>query len=308
MLALVVLTWLVVVGAVLTPPAEARVTAGDDRHPGPGIGLPTTAPSPAPTAAATVESSPAASSSPSAAAAPSTPATPAPTVDHSTSPAPTPRPRVDLSCEGEVETVAIDPATGWQDVVVDPVRRLPEAWAPDDLVEVEGVGYDGSPAPRVRELVVDDLAAMHEAASRAGARFVVVSAFRSQDHQARVWDRAVASEGGVDAARAGTAPPGHSEHQLGTTIDVVDPGLPELDAGLAETPAGHWLAVHAVEFGFVVSYPDGATARTCYKPEPWHLRYVGRERAAAMAAFPLSPREFLLDRATRAPASTDEPS
>ncbi len=313
-LALVVLAWLVAAGAMAVPPAEARVTPGEGLAPARATSPTPSLPAPAQDAPATlatasptvVEASPgdADPSPPPAPASPpgpgSAPTTPPPAPDRLPSPTPSaPDPVPDRACTGPVHTVEVDPATAWRDVVVDPVRRLPEDWAPDDLVEVGGVGYHGAPAPQVRQLVVADLQAMHRAATRADARFVVVSAFRSEDRQARVWDRAVASEGGVDAARAGTASPGHSEHQLGTTIDVVDPDLPELVPGLADTPAGRWLAVHAVEFGFVVSYPDGATAATCYKPEPWHLRYVGRERAAEMAAFPLSPREFLLDRLAR---------
>jgi len=100
----------------------------------------------------------------------------------------------------------------------------------------------------------------------------------------------------ADVTAPGTARPGHSEHQLGTTIDVVDPSLPDLVPGLSDTPAGTWLAAHAAEYGFVVSYPDGASDRTCFKPEPWHLRYVGVSTARSMAANDLSPREFLLTR------------
>lgn len=201
-----------------------------------------------------------------------------------------------LACDGPVTTQA-NPGRRWDAVVVDPIRRLPDGWVPADLVEVADVGYRGRSAPRVRAGVEAALRDMHAAAIAANARFVVVSAFRSQDDQARLWNDAVAEDEAQHRrgnAAPGTARPGHSEHQLGTTIDVVDPSLPHLGPGLVDTPAGRWLAANATAYGFVVTYPDGQSDTTCFKAEPWHLRYVGPAVAAAVAASGLTLREFLL--------------
>ena len=51
------------------------------------------------------------------------------------------------------------------------------------------------------------------------------------------------------------------------------------------TKAGAWLKANAWKYGFIMSYPKGKTAVTCYQYEPWHYRYVGRARAR------LDPRE-----------------
>jgi D-alanyl-D-alanine carboxypeptidase len=57
------------------------------------------------------------------------------------------------------------------------------------------------------------------------------------------------------------------------------------------------LAQHAWRFGFLMSYPYGRSPQwTCYGPEPWHYRYFGRERAAAIRDSGLSPREWLWER------------
>ena len=40
-----------------------------------------------------------------------------------------------------------------------------------------------------------------------------------------------------------------------------------------------WLSNHAAEFGFVQSYPAQKQRLTGYRPEPWHIRYVGKELA-----------------------------
>jgi D-alanyl-D-alanine carboxypeptidase len=99
---------------------------------------------------------------------------------------------------------------------------------------------------------------------------------------------------GEAQAAAGVARPGHSEHQLGTAIDVLNPEAGELTAAFADTPAGRWIAAHAHEYGFVLSYPADAQDRSCYHYEPWHLRYVGRDVAVQIHDAGVSPREWLL--------------
>ncbi len=98
----------------------------------------------------------------------------------------------------------------------------------------------------------------------------------------RTFESLVAAYGRDEALRS-AARPGHSEHQLGTTIDV--------EGGEA------WLADEAWRYGFVVSYPfEHSPESTCYKAEPWHLRYVGREAAAEVRASGLSLRAWLWTR------------
>jgi len=51
---------------------------------------------------------------------------------------------------------------------------------------------------------------------------------------------------------------------------------------------------NAWRFGFVMSYPkDASPAKTCYRYEAWHYRYVGRDQAVAIHASGMSLREFL---------------
>lgn len=198
------------------------------------------------------------------------------------------------ACDADRTVVDAHPGRDWATVVLDPARGLARKWSPPDLVDVPSLGRhtDG----QVRDFVVDDLVAMHEAATAAEAPFDVVSGFRSGERQARLHDQHI-DEPEDDARRDGhrmVAPPGHSEHQLGTTIDVVDPSLVALTAEFADTPAGQWIADHAHEYGFVVSYPEGETEVTCYGWEPWHLRYVGRDGAARVVESGLPLREYLL--------------
>lgn len=189
------------------------------------------------------------------------------------------------------EVVTTDPDTEWATTVIDTGRRLPEDYAPTDLVDATAAGFESR--DQVRAIVVDDLAALRAAAEANGTPIVVISGYRSFSYQQNLFSERAAQVGEQEAAMR-TARPGHSEHQLGTAIDVLDPGVGELTTAFAATPAGQWVAAHAHEFGFVVSYPDGAGDRTCYEFEPWHLRYVGRDIAAEIHESGVTAREWML--------------
>jgi D-alanyl-D-alanine carboxypeptidase len=179
----------------------------------------------------------------------------------------------------------------WASTPVDPIWGLPESYVPPDLVPVSRAGIVGGGT--IRELVVDDLAALADAADAAGVPLAVQSAYRSHARQAAVFAEWVASSGEAEALRF-SARPGHSEHQLGTTLDLrAAAGPAPWRVAFAARPTGRWLAAHSWEFGFVVSYPEGMEARTCYGAEAWHVRYVGRDEAAAVAASGLTLREWL---------------
>jgi len=179
----------------------------------------------------------------------------------------------------------------WFRTLVDPTYAVPEQYAPPDLVPASEAGYSAD--HRIRAIVVDDLDAMRRAIIEAGVPEVaILAAYRSLADQQLLYDARVA-ELGADAATEGTARAGHSEHHLGTTIDVRPIGETDVDASFGATPTGRWLAENAWRYGFVVSYPDGARDVTCYKYEPWHLRYLGRELAARVQASGLTLREYL---------------
>jgi hypothetical protein len=61
---------------------------------------------------------------------------------------------------------------------------------------------------------------------------------------------------------------------------------------LPTTAAIDWLAEHAAGFGFVRSYPDAKQRITGYRPEPWHVRWVGPALAAEVLATGAPLEEF----------------
>jgi hypothetical protein len=89
-----------------------------------------------------------------------------------------------------------------------------------------------------------------------------------------------------------SARPGHSEHQLGTALDLgADGARAPWEQHFSRTAQGRWVTAHAWEFGFLVSYTPGARARTCYSAEAWHVRYVGRAETRAVHESGLTLRE-----------------
>ena len=83
-------------------------------------------------------------------------------------------------------------------------------------------------------------------------------------------------------------------HAFGVTAELFGVGsaAPWEYAEWAATPTGGWLAQHAADFGFVMSYPPGRSAVTCYDYEPWHYRWVGRPVATAVIGTGRTLREF----------------
>jgi D-alanyl-D-alanine carboxypeptidase len=180
----------------------------------------------------------------------------------------------------------------WATTVLDTVFLLPAGYAPGDLVDTSGADLNGTHL--IRAIALPDLSAMVAAAASEGARLEVQSAYRSYAGQVLTFDGWV-RQVGYDEALDTSARPGHSEHQLGTAIDFRTAGgvSPWSYADWGTTTEGAWLAANAWRFGWVMSYPKGVSAVSCYRYEPWHYRYVGRSTAAAVHEAGVTLREWL---------------
>jgi D-alanyl-D-alanine carboxypeptidase len=181
----------------------------------------------------------------------------------------------------------------WRKTLVDTERRVGSGYVPPGLVSVSQAGIGGS--GRVRSALIDDLAAMANAAGDAGAGIAVRSAYRSYAQQKAVFRSWVNKYGYAEALRT-SARPGHSEHQLGTTIDFrsADSARAPWDYDdWATTAPGAWMKANAWQYGFAMSYPRGKSGVSCYAYEPWHYRYYGRSIAAKIHASGTVPRRYL---------------
>ncbi|HHX73789.1 MAG TPA: M15 family metallopeptidase, partial [Firmicutes bacterium] len=166
-------------------------------------------------------------------------------------------------------------------------------YEPADLVEIPRELWANEYPYKLREEACQQLLAMWEAAKSEEAAFLVTSAYRSYSTQKRLFANYAASHG---EAKANTfsARAGQSEHQLGTAVDLVQPGH-VLTESFGETAAGKWLAENSWKYGFVMSYPKGAAGITGYIYEPWHFRYIGVENAAAWKEAGVTLTEWLLE-------------
>lgn len=178
-------------------------------------------------------------------------------------------------------------------VPVDRERRLPADCVPPDLVTIRD--EFSMSQQYVRAETAENLHQMLEDARAAGHEIVVRSAYRSYELQDQIF-HSLADSIGWEAASRRSAYPGHSEHQLGTTVDVTNAAVGyELDQAFADTAAGQWLQENAWQYGFVMSYPEGTEHITGYVFEPWHWRYVGIDIAQRIVEGGHVPGQYLLD-------------
>ncbi len=177
--------------------------------------------------------------------------------------------------------------------LLDTIYRLPSTYAPTDLVDTSAAGANGG--HRIRRVALDDFSALVQAARASGRPIRVISAYRSYASQVATFADWVRRRGETAALR-GSARPGHSEHQLGTTLDVTHAGGSAgwNYADWASNPTGAWMRDNAWRYGFVMSYPKSSSfAERCYDYEPWHYRYVGRDMARDVHTAKISLREWI---------------
>ncbi|MGZ0712066.1 M15 family metallopeptidase (plasmid) [Coraliomargarita sp. W4R53] len=184
---------------------------------------------------------------------------------------------------GDAPCFALDePAREW--VVINKTRPFdPADYAPAAVAGSDGVrSLEGG---KLRTEPAASLAKMAAAADDDGVGEIALeSGYRSYTTQQGSYSRQVAARGTADADKV-SARPGFSEHQTGLAADVVacDGGCGTLD-DLAATPQGKWIAKNAWRYGWIVRYEEGFTDVSGYTAEPWHLRYIGNEFAAAYHA------------------------
>jgi LAS superfamily LD-carboxypeptidase LdcB len=184
----------------------------------------------------------------------------------------------------------------WSTTLVDWLLRVPRSYKPPDLVPVGEAGIAGPGL--IRAVAIDDLRALADAAAANGTPISVNSPYRSYADQVASFNGWVGVDG-YDDAITYSQRPGHSEHQLGLTIDFQTlNGGSALQGDWATTPTGAWMQANAWRYGWMISYPkaeDGSlfSQATCFHYEPWHYRYLGREVARKVHRSGLTIREYL---------------
>lgn len=158
------------------------------------------------------------------------------------------------------------------------VYFLNENYVPSQLTAINPQYlYNKSAAIQIHTSVVPFLMRMFTAAAGDGINLQVISGYRSFGEQAAVKTGYKMSYG--SGANKFSADQGYSEHQLGTTVDLVTSENKGSFTGFDKTKAYAWLVSNAHRFGFALSYPKG---NFYYIYEPWHWRFVGTTLASKL--------------------------
>lgn len=135
---------------------------------------------------------------------------------------------------------------------------------------------------------------MFDDAKKENITLGITSGFRKYEIQDYLFNLYTETMGLVEASRV-SALPGHSEHQLGTTMDLTGSSINFVSTSrlMSDSAEGKWLEENAHKYGLVMSYPEGKESITGYSYEPWHYRYVGVEVASEVKDSGLTLGEYL---------------
>ncbi len=156
------------------------------------------------------------------------------------------------------------------DTLVNKNNRLSKYYRPYDLTKINETysnknKYLRRDACRHFELLSKD-------AKNKGFRIIAVSTYRSYFYQKELFNHYVKTKGLKNALIA-SAKAGHSEHQLGLSVDVEGSNFDYNK--FEESKEFKWMINNAYKYGFILRYPKGKEHITGFKYEPWHFRYVG---------------------------------
>jgi D-alanyl-D-alanine carboxypeptidase len=149
---------------------------------------------------------------------------------------------------------------------------LPDTYAPARLVGIPSVyAYREKAQLQIIPEVLPYLTKMLDQAKTDGIPLYVDSGYRSFATQQALKGQYTVVYGSGTANQF-SADQGYSEHQLGTTVDLITTGTAGQLDGFDTRPAYAWAVANAYRYGFVLSYPE---ANGYYQFEPWHWRFVG---------------------------------
>jgi D-alanyl-D-alanine carboxypeptidase len=171
-------------------------------------------------------------------------------------------------------------------------KAVPLDYIPQDLVRVsEKIKTVGVMC--VSNRIVRHLDEMIADAKKQKLDIAITSSYRSADMQKFLYSMWINKSGA--SAKAGIAEAGHSEHQLGTTIDVSGKSISYAGVSpkFAKSKEGKWMAQNSYKYGFIMSYPDKKQKETGYIYEPWHFRYIGVDNANDIFTEKMTIQEFL---------------
>ena len=113
------------------------------------------------------------------------------------------------------------------------------------------------------------LVALLQAADKDGIPLKVESAYRSAGYQERIFKRMLSEGRSFEDIIRYVAPPGYSQHMLGTAVDFFPSNWQ-----FADTSAYTWLRQNAIRFGFEETYSQFNPMKMPW--EAWHWNFIGK--------------------------------
>lgn len=160
-------------------------------------------------------------------------------------------------------------------VVADKKNLLDKDYDPGTLVSLDDTGIKvNKKGMQLEETAFNALKKMLADARKAGLDIMVSSAYRSYRYQTGLYNYYISVYGKEETDKF-SAPPGSSQHQLGTVVD-----FGSVDDSFYNTAEEKWLRENAGKYGFSLSFPKGYEELTGYSWECWHFRYVTPAGAA----------------------------
>jgi D-alanyl-D-alanine carboxypeptidase len=165
------------------------------------------------------------------------------------------------------------PTDGYDDVkiIVNKYYKVPDDYAPSDLVLVDG--------QKLREEAATAFVEMRNDALREGLKIRAVSGYRAVAYQRSLYNRYLSSDSQESVDRY-SARAGYSEHHTGLAVDVF--GSKDGLRQFVNTPEFPWVRDNCYKYGFIIRYLEETEEITGYESEPWHLRYIGIEASTQM--------------------------
>ena len=164
---------------------------------------------------------------------------------------------------------------------------VPEPWAgyrveakplrPPALVKIPVQYTENGSSLYLLEEACSALVAMASDAEQEGVALRADSSYRSAWYQKKIFVRLMKEGRSFEDVARYVAPPGYSEHALGTVVDFSPSNW-----RFAKTPAYAWLKKHASRYGFYETLPQSPKRKTPW--EAWHWRYLGNQEQKGQAA------------------------
>jgi D-alanyl-D-alanine carboxypeptidase len=156
-------------------------------------------------------------------------------------------------------------------IILDEKTRITADYKPQDMLDISNIGVNASKDTYLDYDAALALLNMQQALLDSDINVQVTSAYRSFQSQIYTYDFYVTNRG-EEFAKKQVAPPGHSEHQLGLAVDLVNEETNyRLPSEGQTTQLYDWLIENASDYGFYQTFDQSQTE---YREEIWHWRYI----------------------------------